>query len=729
MANLKVCVSLVVVLFTLQCNCATTTKYVSYNSTDLSYLSNGIQIPVPPSNEEDPVIAELITEKFPDLQWLSQLYNHHTWKKRLTVLTNLKCRTHLSMYLDELQNNTLWALKMHDASGRYSSHFLFGNDYWLGSNSLCKEIEEEENGEVAPFPLYFYVATIRLNVNVNLTPVTRQLHLGQCLPRSCTVGDVRRLLKQEASQAALLSVIGVKAVPGEYSMLYDLKFHIMGGVGASVLVLVLIATLFDYIWKNPETAKTEERTNNNNSIGNKELEKSAECDFIKSDKNRPTLLESFKNLLLCFSALTNGKKILNMDYLNRDTITCLHGLRFISISWIILVHSYLEVFAIADNKTLRTVTERSFFYQTISNGTFSVDTFFFISGLLVTITYLRREWKKENQDSNEERNNPNVKLSVAKYFTLLFYRYIRLTPAYLFVLGINELAMRYYHNNSVFNPAIIDHISCSQYWWRNALYINNFYPLTEFCMLWSWYMSNDMQFFALGAILLIIAARGEKCFRWIAGAVVVFMFSSWIATFVIAMQYKYVARIEEPFALFDQLYDKPWLRISPYLVGMATGYTLLRIDYKLVLPKMAVLSGWLISLTCLISLVYGLGREGLQIPASAFYAALGHTAWGLCLAWITIACSTGNGGPIQSLLSYRGIYPLSRLSYCAYLIHPVIMSITSFEMDGPFHLNQTFMMIVHFGNMVISFAAAFIISLGFEAPFVGLLRILTNRKT
>lgn len=42
------------------------------------------------------------------------------------------------------------------------------------------------------------------------------------------------------------------------------------------------------------------------------------------------------------------------------------------------MHTYLEVFAIADNKAMRVVTERSFMYQTISNATFSVDTFFFI---------------------------------------------------------------------------------------------------------------------------------------------------------------------------------------------------------------------------------------------------------------------------------------------------------------------------------------------------------------
>ena len=34
--------------------------------------------------------------------------------------------------------------------------------------------------------------------------------------------------------------------------------------------------------------------------------------------------------------------------------------------------------SVAENKTLRNVTERNFLFQTISNATFSVDTFFFI---------------------------------------------------------------------------------------------------------------------------------------------------------------------------------------------------------------------------------------------------------------------------------------------------------------------------------------------------------------
>lgn len=95
-----------------------------------------------------------------------------------------------------------------------------------------------------------------------------------------------------------------------------------------------------------------------------------------------TFSGKLQRVLLAFSALNNGKKILQVNSISRDSIRCIHGLRFCSIIWIILVHTYLEVFSIADNKTLRIVTERSFMYQTISNATFSVDTFFFIRFIL-----------------------------------------------------------------------------------------------------------------------------------------------------------------------------------------------------------------------------------------------------------------------------------------------------------------------------------------------------------
>lgn len=108
-------------------------------------------------------------------------------------------------------------------------------------------------------------------------------------------------------------------------------------------------------------------------------------------------------------------------------------------------------------------------------------------------------------------------------------------------------------------------------------------------------------------------------FKIAASILICFLITSWITTFIIAYEYKYEARIEEPFTLFDQLYDKPWMRVGPYLIGIMTGWILFHINCKLKLPKVIVLMCWTGCIAILMSLVYGLGKDGLKVPISAFY--------------------------------------------------------------------------------------------------------------
>lgn len=61
-----------------------------------------------------------------------------------------------------------------------------------------------------------------------------------------------------------------------------------------------------------------------------------------------------------------------------DTIPTIHGLRSISMVWVILGHSCIVAFKYSDNPELRKVVEKEFLFQTVTNGTFSVDTFFCI---------------------------------------------------------------------------------------------------------------------------------------------------------------------------------------------------------------------------------------------------------------------------------------------------------------------------------------------------------------
>lgn len=168
--------------------------------------------------------------------------------------------------------------------------------------------------------------------------------------------------------------------------------------------------------------------------------------------------------------------------------------------------------------------------------------FFVPSGILVTILFLRTEDKKAIKKSelalrknlngytnsalsvsvisaqsfkedlldkpkNRCYNKADFLYVIRNFFVLLSYRVVRLTPAYAFVIGLNEIALRWTHDNTVFEPAIYDHITCDKYWWRNLLYINNLFPQKDMCMVWSWYMANDTQFYVVGIILLLISIK------------------------------------------------------------------------------------------------------------------------------------------------------------------------------------------------------------------------------
>uniref|UniRef100_A0A8D8RX64 Nose resistant to fluoxetine protein 6 n=1 Tax=Cacopsylla melanoneura TaxID=428564 RepID=A0A8D8RX64_9HEMI len=219
-----------------------------------------------------------------------------------------------------------------------------------------------------------------------------------------------------------------------------------------------------------------------------------------------------------------------------------------------------------------------------------------------------------------------------------------------------------------------------------------------------------------------------RYFRVAAGAVIFFLVSSWATTIMVSLHYGYRARIQDPFAMFDELYDKPWTRLGPYLVGMFAGWFLLRSKNKIKMSLSTTVIGWFLSLATLFCLVYGLHLTTLEAWGSALYVSVGHTAWGAALAWIVIACCTGYGGCINSALSFRMLQPLSRLTYCAYLVHPVIMVATSFQMDGPMHIHNALTLILYFGNVVASFLLSFCISLTLEAPIVRLLKITLAPK-
>lgn len=62
---------------------------------------------------------------------------------------------------------------------------------------------------------------------------------------------------------------------------------------------------------------------------------------------------------------------------------------------------------------------------------------------------------------------------------------------------------------------------------------------------------------------------------------VLFVVTSWMTTGYIALVNNHIPNSDDPLALFDKIYDKPWTRFGPYMVGMCVGWLLFQTNCKI----------------------------------------------------------------------------------------------------------------------------------------------------
>ncbi|KAL0132838.1 hypothetical protein PUN28_000500 [Cardiocondyla obscurior] len=217
-------------------------------------------------------------------------------------------------------------------------------------------------------------------------------------------------------------------------------------------------------------------------------------------KTNSVLREESKlgNVLMCFSVYRNTKEIFSTK-LDTDAIPVIHSLKFLSMVIIIFYHYFVYTWDSIDNKVWTWNIFDKYFSFLINFIPLSVDVYFFSSGCLVTYLYLRNRTDKKLSKSIQCKEN------LIEFFIYIIKRFTRLTPAYMTALILWQLSSTWFEKTSQFYTYERGHEMCPKYWWRNLLYINNFFSFDTMCMKWSWYLANDMQFYIIAVILLILS--------------------------------------------------------------------------------------------------------------------------------------------------------------------------------------------------------------------------------
>ncbi|GFO30227.1 nose resistant to fluoxetine protein 6-like [Plakobranchus ocellatus] len=433
-------------------------------------------------------------------------------------------------------------------------------------------------------------------------------------------------------------------------------------------------------------------------------------------------LSKWQRLLLAFSLPHNAGKILSVKAVP-GSIGCLHGIRVLSMGWVILGH--VIIFGAATNfKNRADIYSQieTLLFQVIINAPLSVDTFFFMSGLLTAYLFLKECGKTE-------------KVTLKQGIMYYVHRYWRLTPPLLIWMMIVATLVQYVGEG---RPGWSDYASaqpCRDSWWVNMLYIQNLYIEKSGCMGETWYLANDMQFYMLAPLVMIPWVYKQRILGHIMAALLLSIHLASNAWLVYEYNFD-ILRNNEGGDYSNKLYFRPWARVGPFAIGLVVGYILYKTKCKVHLNKYVVALGWILAIGIMFTvtlITYDENKDltsdpsGWPVAGKTVYEMLSRPMWAVMLGWIVIACATGYGGFINSILSWEGFLPLSRLTYCAYLIHLTIIGYEFIGAESTYLYTVTNLIYRFFGFYVMSYAVAFLLAVGVEAPMLGLEKVLLSR--
>lgn len=616
----------------------------------------------------------------------------------LNAKMSRQCAFKLLKFVHGLRNFEPWTLRMIDASGKYPTGLFQGSLSDLGAYDQCIEtvIRDEYGGEkVRAQYCNVYIKLGKdmsflehvddaLRLSHRRTPtfsrfqnddIVHGVKIGLCIVHECKPEDIEAIAGVLITGDTKVTVTDCATnIPPEIS---TTQAAIIGVLGV-IAFLMAASTAIDIYLNN-----------------------------TRRDEPRGTALTALSS----FSVVANSKMLVRVtDDKQSDAykLRFLHGMRFFSIGWVVLGHSY-STFNFTNMSRLVNALHYgdNILFCFIMAGYLSVDTFLFLAGYLLTYNLLR------------ERSNAVFGTIIA-----IIRRYIRGTVPIAFCIMCTFLAPLMFKGPTT--PTLYEHFykEIRTQYWALLLQIRNFTGKLHIGMYGHlWYMSTDFQLFVISVI--VIQFFKKKIWT----TIIVFGSLSLIACSISAWQVSNT--IYTPFVLpmadnftvmtgtLNKFYTHPSYHGVAFFFGAMTQLFLYRYP-SVKISKMLQAGMWLMSAACgltSILIMYDWNR-GEHPPewAKLSFAFSERLLWSVWLSWLTFACSTGRGGFIAKWLSWSAFVPFSRLSFGVYLLHVPYYYIRLNVTRERIFFSHYSMVTQYFGALVASYLLSYILFIACEAP-------------
>ncbi|KAL7646951.1 UNVERIFIED_CONTAM: hypothetical protein RMT77_002208 [Armadillidium vulgare] len=635
---------------------------------------------------------------------------------------NSNCNIAVEHFLPSIATETVdsWALRMADSWGKIPDGIIFGNIRVLGMYEECLKIQ----GSVTPLLnnskisfqgkyckihyRYGLTETVELENRSRISILPFPISYATCIPSVCSDEDFMVSLNQT------LNEIGRKLESldcHEEGRSNHAKFDGFDAFVCSLLgllaLLVVIGTIID----------------ENN------------LKHYETTPGRKLILEKLR----CFSATKSFKSTFKYRRNNERSITCLHGIRVIAMIWIMICHQGVNdlKFAINNTHVFKFQSEK-YIAQLLFNAYQVAEIFFCISGIVLSYRLF---------PAILEGKDLSAKIFLKKFTFSLLRRIVRLLPSIFTVATFTSTIIRFLG----FGPrsSVLDELSqkCRKYWWKDPLFVDNLIHDDDVkiitksdCLHHCWYTSIEMQLFLIVPFVFLPRIYNKlNGFLWL---FFLTLMSQIIPLIIMIINefppipFPYTA-VQENYEYFSKYYEVPWCRSAPWFIGIWTGIILVKYPHKLKrLTKVQVVIGYVVVTIFFILLMFGLyrynhvekSRHQSEMPTwlAAIYGFFSKPILAFCVSWVVVTCHKNQAWYVNAVLSWWGWQPLSRLTFCMYLVGPVVQIWWASTLYVPIYITYMSEAFRFSGAFFLNFIIAFFLSILVEQPF---LRLTNNIRS
>ncbi|KAJ3658525.1 hypothetical protein Zmor_010259 [Zophobas morio] len=423
-----------------------------------------------------------------------------------------------------------------------------------------------------------------------------------------------------------------------------------------------------------------------------------------------------------FSAFSNGRRLLSRGS-NQSELNCLHGIRFISVCYVMFGHRFMSGMLFPSINSLDLIDwVLKYTSAIIIGGTVCVDSFLFVSGMLVSYGFFETVTKNK------------------RFNVVLFYvhRYIRITLPLSVAVIVYSSFIQHFGSGPLWRETYLGmQLPCRRFWWSALLHVQNYVNPNFLCIPQTWYLTCEMLYYYFSPIILY------PLWKWpLVGSInliVVYIFSVGI-NFYLAWENEYPGGMPLTKQLFETRYFQrhyiaPHVRASPYVIGLGFGYTIFKTKGKRIKTRPGInVFGWIITIILMCSVVVGSHvfqeeNHDYNRIESSLYLSCSRSAWVLGIAWITWACVHGYGGFVNDILSLHVFRILGRVGYGVFLFHMCFQFLKDGSAKTPAYFSDFHMLYDCFGDLVIMIVAGALFALCFEYPCLTIEAVLLRRKT